>query len=134
MNYDGRENAALAVELFVADVDEAVSWYSEALGFELIRTESVDGAGLFAIGVLHGATIMFMRDRYYAGQRSELDWRGSGMDIRVMTPDVNAIYERARGAGAQILHDIGDREYGLRDFIMRDPNGFRLRFASLLGG
>jgi hypothetical protein len=28
--------------------------------------------------------------------------------------------------------DIGDRPYGLRDFIVRDLNGYRLRFAAPL--
>ena len=30
------------------------------------------------------------------------------------------------------MNPIGDREYGLRDFIISDPFGFRLRFASAL--
>lgn len=33
-------------------------------------------------------------------------------------------------SGTRIALDIGDRYYGLRDFIIEDPNGYRLRFAS----
>jgi uncharacterized glyoxalase superfamily protein PhnB len=33
-------------------------------------------------------------------------------------------------AGARIARDIGDRYYGLRDFIVEDSNGYRPRFAS----
>jgi hypothetical protein len=29
---------------------------------------------------------------------------------------------------------IGDRYYGLRDFTIRDPDGFGVRFASVLQG
>lgn len=132
MTYDPREDAALAVELFVPDVDEAVRWYTDVLGFELIRCEEQSGRPVFAIGALFGATLMFMWDRYYTGQRGELDWRGAGADFRVMVPDSDAVYRRARAAGASIKHDIGDRDYGLRDFIMADPFGFRLRFAAPL--
>lgn len=127
------ENAALAVELFVEDVRAAVRWYEEALGFKLMRMEELaEGHAVFAIGTLFEATIMFMYDAFYAGTRSDLDYRGSGIDVRIMAPDVDEVYERVRKSGAEIVHDIGDREYGLRDFIMRDPFGFRLRFAQAL--
>jgi hypothetical protein len=33
----------------------------------------------------------------------------------------------------EIVHEIADRYYGLRDFVISDLNGFRLRFASSLG-
>lgn len=49
-----------------------------------------------------------------------------------MVPDVDDYYARAQAAGLEIMHSLADREYGLRDFIVRDPNGFRLRFASPL--
>jgi uncharacterized glyoxalase superfamily protein PhnB len=76
---------------------------------------------------------MFMHDRWYRGPRAELDGRGSGLDIRVIVPDVDVMHARVQAAGLQIMHALGDRDYGLRDFIVRDPNGFRLRFASPLG-
>jgi len=132
VRYDSRETAALAVEMFVPDVESAVAWYADVLGFELLRKDGPVGRAVFAIGVLEGATLMFMLEDFYTGQRSELDWRGAGLDVRIMTPDVDAVYERARASGAEIRHAIGDRDYGLRDFIMRDPNGFRLRFAAPL--
>jgi uncharacterized glyoxalase superfamily protein PhnB len=49
-----------------------------------------------------------------------------------MVPDVDRWWALAREMGARIVSPIGDRDYGLRDFIMRDPWGFRLRFASAL--
>lgn len=43
---------------------------------------------------------------------------------------MGAINDRVRAAEVNIMREIGDREYGLRDFIVRDQFGFRLRFAS----
>lgn len=127
---DAFELAPIAPEFFVPDVDAAVAFYTDVLGYTLLRKEG--SPATFAIGHINGATIMFMQERWHAGPRAELDSRGAGLDIRVMVSDVNAHYERVRAAGCEILHEIGDRDYGLRDFIMRDPHGFRLRFASPL--
>lgn len=120
----------IAPEFFVPDVDAAVAFYQEWFGYQLLRKEG--DPATFAIGHINGATIMFMRDRWYAGPRAELDARGAGVDIRVMVPDVDALYARVQEAGLQVIHEIADREYGLRDFTCRDPDGFRLRFASQL--
>ena len=128
---DPKELAPLAVELFVPNVKEAASYYADSLGFTILRTDPPDEP-VFAIAHLGEAVVMFMSDRFYAGARSDLDHRGAGVDIRLMVPDVDAVYERIRAAGLEVLHPIGDRDYGLRDFIMRDPFGFRLRFASAL--
>ena len=36
--------------------------------------------------------------------------------------------------GAPVLAPIADREYGLRDFTILDPDGFGVRFGARLGG
>ena len=128
---DLKELTPLAVELFVPDVTEATRYYVDTLGFTLLRTTPSDEP-IFAIAYLGEAVVMFMHDRFYAGTRADLDYRGAGVDIRLMVPDVDAVYERVREPAVEVMNPIGDRDYGLRDFIMRDPFGFRLRFASAL--
>jgi lactoylglutathione lyase len=125
---DHFELAPIAPEFFVPDVDAAVAAYQEVLGYQLLRKDGEPAT--FATGHINGGTIMFMHDRWYTGPRAELDTRGAGQDIRIMVTDVDAYRERVRAADWPVLHELGDREYGLRDFIVRDPNGFRLRFAS----
>lgn len=46
---------------------------------------------------------------------------GGGIVIHV--PDVDAHYERTRGAGAEILYEPRDQEYGQREYGVRDPEG-----------
>jgi uncharacterized glyoxalase superfamily protein PhnB len=47
-----------------------------------------------------------------------------------MVPDVDAMYERVRTKGVRIRVPVADREYGLRDFIIQDADGYDLRFAA----
>jgi predicted enzyme related to lactoylglutathione lyase len=125
---DPRELAPVAPELFVPDVPAAVRFYTESLGFTEHRTEPD-----FAIVGIGQAIVMLADERMYGamgGTRSAPMQRGALIDIRLIVEDVDAAYSRCTAAGLDIVHDIADRPYGLRDFIVRDLNGFRLRFAS----
>ena len=51
-------------------------------------------------------------------------------NIRIMVPNVDNYWKMARETGAKIVIPIADRYYGLRDFIISDPDGFGVRFAS----
>jgi len=76
---------------------------------------------------------MFAQDRLYEGLGGSIESRrGVAIDVRVMVDDVDAVYKRCREREVEIVHEIADRYYGLRDFVISDLNGFRLRFASPL--
>jgi catechol 2,3-dioxygenase-like lactoylglutathione lyase family enzyme len=44
-------------------------------------------------------------------------------DVSVEVDDVDAVYDRAVAAGAEIVYPLTDEEWGLRRFFVRDPNG-----------
>jgi len=131
---DPREHALVAPELFVADVDAAVRFYTEKLGFELVRREQDGGRGTFAIVALGEAIVMLADQGHYGpmGGGDSAGPRGSAIDIRFVVADVDAVYARCKATDVAIALDIADRYYGLRDFIVRDLNGYRLRFAAPL--
>jgi catechol 2,3-dioxygenase-like lactoylglutathione lyase family enzyme len=131
---DPRELAPVAPELFVPDVDAAIRFYVERLGFELVRREAEGGRGTFAIVALGDSIVMLAAQSHYApmGGGEIGAARGAGIDVRFVVADVDAMYARCARAGVAIALDIGDRPYGLRDFIIRDGDGYRLRFASPL--
>ena len=133
MTLDAREEAPVAPEFFVSDVGAAIQFYTDKLGFRLVRLEPEGTPGptsVFAVVDLGEAQILLANESLYAGEH--LRERGAGVDIRIMVPDVDAIYQRCHENSVAIVHDIADRYYGLRDFIIADPNGFRLRFAAPL--
>ena len=49
-----------------------------------------------------------------------------------MVANVDECWKRANELGAPVVVPIADRYYGLRDFTIADPDGFGVRFASLL--
>ena len=52
--------------------------------------------------------------------------------VRIMVEDVDHWWKVASDVGLEIHSPIADRDYGLRDFILLDPDGMGLRFASRL--
>jgi uncharacterized glyoxalase superfamily protein PhnB len=57
---------------------------------------------------------------------------GTG-SVYVVTDDPDALYERARGAGARIVQELHDEDYGSRGFAARDPEGVFWNFGTYAG-
>ncbi|GAA0967905.1 VOC family protein [Actinocorallia libanotica] len=50
-----------------------------------------------------------------------------------VTDEPDALYERALKAGATVVRELGDTDYGSRDFIVRDPEGNLWSFGTYRG-
>ena len=46
-----------------------------------------------------------------------------GKSVYVAVDETDALYEKAKAAGAEILKELYDTDYGSRDFMCRDPEG-----------
>lgn len=130
---DPRELVPITVELFVPDVEAGVRFYTDDLGFDLLRMERGNLAGeeraTFAVVKLGAAALLIAHESLEGNLAMP---PGGGIHVRIVVDDVDAVYARAKERGVPIVNEIGDRDYGLRDFILRDPHGFHLRFASPL--
>ena len=51
----------------------------------------------------------------------------------VVTDDPDGLYERAAKAGAEVIKDLHETDYGSRDFAVRDPEGNRWSFGTYRG-
>jgi len=111
----------LVVEVYVRDLERSLVFY-QAVGFEIVRR-----TGPLAV-VSWAGHVLFLDEQ---SQLPDLAGRERA-NVRVMVPDVDAIWQRVLSMRAAVSAPIGDRSYGLRDFTVRDPDGFGLRFASWL--
>ena len=74
------------------------------------------------IGLI-GCQVNFIKSESASGEAGD---RGG---IYVGTSAVDEAYERLAARGAQCLSAPGDREYGMRDFVALDLNGYRVCFG-----
>lgn len=58
---------------------------------------------------------------------------GSGF-VFVVTDEPDALYEQALAAGADVVRELRDEEYGSRGFVVRDPEGNVWGFGTYYGG
>jgi predicted N-acetyltransferase YhbS/uncharacterized glyoxalase superfamily protein PhnB len=106
--------------LAVADVPATVKFYRDALGFQgqwLWGTPATFG------GVRWGAVhVMFCQQR-------ELAARVEGHQHFFFCHDVNALRQRHQTTGAPVISEIEDKPWGIREYTVRDINGYHLRFG-----
>lgn len=57
---------------------------------------------------------------------------GTG-SVYAITDDPDGLYERARKAGAVIVRELRDEDYGSRGFTARDPEGVYWSFGTYAG-
>ena len=125
--------------VYVHDQDEALDFYTGPVGLE-VRTDADLGflrwltvgpptqpdvqIALMAIGPpVAPADHDTLR---------ELLAKGSLAGVIFRTDDCQATFERLRAAGAEVMQEPKDQDYGMRDCAFRDPSGNPLRFAEPL--
>ena len=54
----------------------------------------------------------------------------SGQAVYIAVDDTDAMHDRARDAGAEIVMPPTDTDYGSRDFVCRDPEGYLWCFGT----
>jgi catechol 2,3-dioxygenase-like lactoylglutathione lyase family enzyme len=106
--------------LAVSDVAAAVEFYTAKLGFWVPFTEG--DPPTFA-GVNLGEVQIFL-------ERGEPSPKGCA--IYFLVGDADELYDFHRAQGVEVVYPPGDRPYGIRDYEVRDLNGYRLRFGHRL--
>lgn len=121
----------LVAEIVVKDIRRSVVFY-QRLGFQVLR----DGGDFMELTWedhrLFLAEVSAFRDATAALFATPPAFPLA--NIRVMVPNVDECWKLANEIDARIIIPIADRYYGLRDFTIADPDGFGVRFASLLRG
>lgn len=119
--------ATLIPALRYRDAKAAIDWLCRALGFEkhavyehegrIVHAELSFGNGMIMLGSV--ADTEFGR---YMVQPDEIDGRETQTNY-LIAADADAVYASVKAAGAEIVRDIRDEDYGGRGFSCRDPEG-----------
>jgi uncharacterized glyoxalase superfamily protein PhnB len=104
------------------DADAAMGWLERTLGFER-REDHRDEQGNVQHAELSLGSAIVMLGTAGVGREPFRSLPAGGSLIYCAVDDVDALFERARSAGAEIPIEPMDTDYGSRDFTVRDLEG-----------
>jgi len=107
-----------------ADVRATVDYYTQVLGFSehFIYGDPPVYAGVARDGVL----LYITADAKMAAALKSGDLHP---DVFLWVHDVDGVFEEHKRRGARIVEDIAERDWDARQYVVEDPNGYRLKVA-----
>ena len=120
----GARLTAIAPQLLVDDVDAAIGYYREKLGFEVDFYYDGFYAGISRDGIaIHlKCAPKTVSDRAHRRQNEHLD-------AYIGVAGVTRLYEEMQARGARIIKALEARPWSCLDFYVEDPDGYILCFS-----
>ena len=122
----------------VWDMPEAVVFYRDLLGFEVVAAspeiEAAQGRYSHWMWLRLGGAEIMLNTAYDTGERPQAReaerWRGHGDTcLYIGCPDVDGAYEHLRGKGLD-LSPPKVAPYGTKQLHLRDPDGYAICFQA----
>ena len=126
-------------ELTVSRIKESLVFYTEVLGFKIVHQRENPS---FAYLDLDGAQLMLEEFHEGGWNVGELEKPfGRGVNLQIEVDDLQKVLDGVRSANLSLFramkeawYSISDeKESGQKEFLVRDPDGFLLRFSQFLG-
>lgn len=125
------------VPVTVLDVDEALSFYRDALGLAVVSDVANGGFRWVSVAVDGQPGLNLVLSTPGAGRSEEdaaaleqLVAKGAMGGLVLSVADVDAVFESVSATGAEVLQEPMDQPWGPRDCAFHDPSGNMVRINS----
>jgi PhnB protein len=120
----------ITVHIVVRDAAGASDWYRRALGAEERGRIEVPGGKLMQAELWFGDSQVMLADEFpELGVLSPPSIGGTATVLHLRTDDVDALWQRALDAGAEVRQPLADAFWGERYGQITDPFGHRWGLA-----
>jgi catechol 2,3-dioxygenase-like lactoylglutathione lyase family enzyme len=107
-----------------SDVLGTVRYFEQTLGF---RQQWIWGDPPVYAGIRAGGALLYLtHDPELATTIRE---RRLAPDIFLWVSDIDSVYAHHRASRADITEELSVRPWGVRQYVVREPNGYRLKVA-----
>ena len=108
------------------DADAGIKFYEKAFGAKEVARLSMPGGGVAHAEIAVGNSRIMLSDEMPDwGNKSAESLGGSPIALAIYVADVDAAFERAVQAGAQVKRPVQDQFYGDRSGTIVDPFGYQ---------
>ena len=119
--------------IVVGDAAAAAEWYTAVFGAEERGRLKVPGGKLMQVEMWFGDSAVMLADEFPdMGVLSPRSVGGTATVLHFSTDDVDAVWQRAVDAGAEVRQPLGDVFWGDRYGQITDPFGHRWGLAQHL--
>ena len=129
-----RNAATIIPTMRYRDAAAAIEWLCTAFAFEKHLVVPGEGDRIAHAQLTNGSGMIMLGsagdDAFGKLQAPPDPHRPVTQSPYIIVEDVDAHYARAKAAGAEIVIDIRDEEYGGRGYSARDPEGHLWNFGS----
>jgi uncharacterized glyoxalase superfamily protein PhnB len=117
--------------LVCKDASAAIDWYVKAFGaVETARLHGPDGKIMHAQVTIGDSPVMLFDEMPQCNAHSPLTLNGTPVSLHIYVEDVDAAFERAVKAGAEVIMPLADMFWGDRYGVVRDPSGHQWSLAT----
>ena len=120
----------------VNDVDEAIAFYGDALGLQVVNDVASGKHRWVTLGSDAQPGLGIVLSEPHAGRSKadgdamqELLAKGVLPMLVFSSDDVDALFETVQASGAEVLQEPTDQGWGPRDCAFRDPSGNTVRIS-----
>ncbi len=118
--------------LNVEDVEASLDFYRNALGFTVDNRHDDRGKPIWA-AIRHGEIALMLNSPEQADSSARRRRPSYGETLFYLyVPDAQAAHEELSARG-YAPGPLAEQPYGVLEFTLRDPDGYELAFASLIG-
>ncbi len=137
----------MSVGFTASNLKASLAFYRDKLGFKLKECWPDENAPMWANVLLDGQSVMFGQAmpaadmekmcgadpaaaKFWSARSAEFakNVHGAGVNLYLMVPDVDAFAAQVKRAGVALALEPKSQFYGLRDFVVVDPDGYTLTF------
>lgn len=117
--------------LSYTDAGAAIDWLEKAFGFRTVMNfAGENGAVAHAEMALGTAVMMLGTSKPDFGWVSPRDLPAVNQTIYVAVDNVDAHFQQAKAAGAEITRELNETEYGSREYVAKDLEGHDWSFGT----
>lgn len=121
---------SVTVNLMVENVNETIEFYEKNFGFKVTETVPDSGDYVFATVKADSVQLMLLKKEVVASDLPSIKGKDTGgtFTLFFVVSDIKEVYKKAT-KNCELIKDLEDMFYGMREFTVKENNGYIFTFA-----